>query len=383
MRTPRRIAAFAAFATTAAVLAAAGSAAAATPRHDVDFHFGHADSAVFVQSDNAAGNTVTAYDRAPNGTLTAQATYPTGGLGGQLAGSAVDFTASEGSLAYDAEHGLLFAVNAGSNTVSVFAVHGTHLELRQVIGSGGTFPVSIAVRDNLVYVLNALGGGSVQGFFVGFDRLFTLPGDNRPLGLSPTATPQFVNTPGEVGFSPSGRQLVVTTKANGNDIDVFGVDRFGGLSATPVVNSEPARVPFGFTFDPAGNLQVAEAGAPQAVETFSLAPNGTVTSLGAVLTGQPATCWITGYGPYLYASNAGGPSISTLSIAPSLTLLATTTTDAGTVDATVSPDGRDLYVQTGKSGIVDEFSIGAGGALTPIGSVTVPAAAGGEGIAAS
>ena len=33
--------------------------------------------------------------------------------------------------------------------------------------------------------------------------------------------------------------------------------------------------------------------------------------------------------------------------------------------------------------IADEFAVGAGGALTPIGSVTVPGGAGGEGIAAA
>ena len=41
-----------------------------------------------------------------------------------LSGSVVDHTASEGSLSYDRASGLLFAVNAGSNSVSVFRVSG-------------------------------------------------------------------------------------------------------------------------------------------------------------------------------------------------------------------------------------------------------------------
>jgi hypothetical protein len=40
-------------------------------------------------------------------------------------------------------------------------------------------------------------------------------------------------------------------------------------------------------------------------------------------------------------------------------------------------------VETGAKGIVDEFRVGSGGSLTEIGSVTVPGAAGAEGIAAS
>jgi hypothetical protein len=59
-----------------------------------------------------------------------------------------------------------------------------------------------------------------------------------------------------------------------------------------------------------------------------------------------------------------------------------TTTDAGTVDAAAPPHRHYLYVQTGAAGIVDEYRIGHSGALTQIGSVTVPGAVGGEGIAA-
>src|SRR4029079_7470669 len=92
-------------------------------RHDHDR--GHssrgADGVVFVQTDNPAGNAVVAYDRADDGTLPLAGTYPTGGNGGVLTGSVVDHLASQGSLVYDADHGLLFAVNAGSNTVSVFS----------------------------------------------------------------------------------------------------------------------------------------------------------------------------------------------------------------------------------------------------------------------
>ena len=44
--------------------------------------------------------------------------------------------------------------------------------------------MSVAVHDNLVYVLNAENGGSVQGFVNFFGHLFALPGSNRSLGLS-------------------------------------------------------------------------------------------------------------------------------------------------------------------------------------------------------
>jgi DNA-binding beta-propeller fold protein YncE len=215
---------------------AAPAASASTERHHPS---PGADNAVFVQTDNLKGNAVVAYSSARNGTLTLAAAYPTGGVGGQLTGSVVDHLASQGSLTYDRDHGLLYAVNAGSNTVSVFAVFGDHLALRQVIGSGGPFPVSVTVHGDLVYVLNALNGGSVYGYRVDGGQLSPIPGSLRVLGLNPSATPQFTNTPGQVAFTPDGSALIVTTKANGNDVDVFAVGQDGRLSSSPAVNSEP------------------------------------------------------------------------------------------------------------------------------------------------
>ena len=380
MRTAIRVAAAAAVA-GAAVATAASPAFASTSSPAGASPAGHA---VFVQTDNTAGNRVVAYDRAADGTLAPAGSYATGGRGGILAGSVVDHTASQGSLASDPRHGLLYAVNAGSDTISVFAVHGDRLALRQVLGSGGTFPVSVAVHGNLVYVLNALNGGSVQGYRVLGRFLVRIPGSHRALGLDPDATPQFTTTPGQVAFTPDGSQLVVTTKGNGNDIDVFGVGFGGLLSAKPTVNEQPGTVPFAISFDPFGHLVIAEAGT-NAVSTFQLSRGGTASLLHRTPTGQAASCWVTTAGSFLFASNAGTPSESgfTTSASGQLSLLGNTATDPGAVDAASAAGGRFLYVQTGGNGIVDEFSVAANGALTKIGAVTVPGAVGGEGIVAS
>jgi 6-phosphogluconolactonase (cycloisomerase 2 family) len=337
--------------------------------------------AVFVQTDNTSGNQIVSYERGFNGTLTQADVFNTGGLGGVLSGSEVDHLASQGSLAYDPANNLLYAVNAGSNTISVFAVYGDQLALRQVLSSGGTFPVSIAVSNGLVYVLNAEEGGSVDGFALQFGHLVPIPGSNRTLGLNPAATPQFTNTPGQVAFSPNGQQLIVTTKANGSDIDVFGVSGYGYLSTTPVVNSESGAVPFAVSFDQQGHLIVAEAAGFLA--SFALNTNGTVTQIDSVATEQTATCWVAANGSYFFASNAGSASFSAFQAGPggALTALGDTSTDAGTVDAAVSSDTRFLYVQTGAAGIVDEFALSSSGP-SRIGSVTVPGAIGGEGIVA-
>lgn len=340
---------------------------------------------VYVQTDNPAGNSVVVYRRSESGTLSAVRTYATGGLGGALDGSVVDHLASQGSLLYDRTEGLLYAVNAGSNTFSVFSVVGDRLALRQVVPSGGQFPVSLAARGNVVYVLNALGGGNVSGFRWGPWGLQPIPGSTRALGLTtPTDGTQFTHTPGQVGFSPGGSQLIVTTKAGGQSIDVFGVLPGGSLSASPTVNAEPGDVPFAFSFGASGTLVVANAGT-DSVTSFTLASDGNVTPISTQATGQMATCWITSARGAFFASNAASGSLSTISEQPSgqLALVATTGTDAGTVDAASSAGGQFLYVQTGAAGIVDEFRVGPGDALTKIGSVPVTGSAGGEGIAAS
>ncbi|HEX6445635.1 MAG TPA: hypothetical protein VF053_11140 [Streptosporangiales bacterium] len=338
---------------------------------------------VFVQNDNPSDNAVVVYDREPDGTLDQAGTYPTGGLGGVLGGSVIDHLASQGSLTYDRQHELLYAVNAGSDTLTVFAVHGDELRRLQVIGSGGEFPVSITVHGDVLYVLDARGGGSVQGFLRVGTRLVRVPVWHRALGLDASMTPEFTSTPGQVLFTPRGDELIVTTKNNGSRLDVFRVDRAGAPSRHPVVTPDPGRLPFAATFDAAGRLDVAEAGT-NTVATFTVGRDGSLTLSGREPTGQQATCWITSTGSAVFADNAASATVSSFMVgSQGLSARGTVGTDAGTADAAATADGRYLYVQAGAAGIVDEFAVGADGALTRIGSVTVPDAAGGEGIAAA
>lgn len=363
----------------AALLAAAPTAASA---HEPGWPEPGPSHLVLVQTAQADGNTVIAFERTPGGGLVERAAYPTGGDGGTLTGAVADQLASQGSLTYDARTGLLYAVNSGSNTITVFAVEGDRLVRRQVVASGGDFPVSVTARGGLVYVLNARGGGSVQGFVQARGRLTAVPAWHRDLGFDPAATPEFVSTPGEVAFTPDGHQLLVSTKADGNSVLVFGLGR-GGLSATPVVNTDVGAVPFGFVFDRAGNLVLTEAGAGT-VSTYRVRPDGTLRHLDTQLTGGQAVCWVTGANGTFYVSNTGSGSISsfTESGPGRLTPRGDVPTGAGPVDTAVSSDGGYLYVEAGVAAGVDVFRIGPHGSLTPTATVSVPGAAGGQGIVA-
>src|SRR5215218_11047469 len=84
--------------------------------------------AVFVQTNEPAGNRIVVYDRGNDGRLTPAGSYATGGLGAHAApGTESDTLASQGSLVYDRDQRVLIAVNAGSDTVSLFSVHGDML----------------------------------------------------------------------------------------------------------------------------------------------------------------------------------------------------------------------------------------------------------------
>ena len=114
--------AIAAFAASPAPVAAATGADGPPGRAAV--------GAVFVQTNDLAHNAVVAYDRAADGTLTKVGTYATGGAGAAEAGAVVDPLASQSSLTLDQRQGLLFVVNGGSNSITVFGMEGSRLVRR-------------------------------------------------------------------------------------------------------------------------------------------------------------------------------------------------------------------------------------------------------------
>jgi hypothetical protein len=151
---------------------------------------------LFVQTNNPAGNQILVHERAEDGSLTLAETVDTGGVGGRNDGASSDPLASQGSLVYDAHHGVLIAVNAGSNTVSVLGLDDYHLCLRQVLASGGTFPVSVAIHGDLLYVVNAHEAGAITGYQITDGQFCPIQDSTRSLELTPVTGPgQFLNTP--------------------------------------------------------------------------------------------------------------------------------------------------------------------------------------------
>jgi 6-phosphogluconolactonase len=162
--------------------------------------------AVYTLTNQSMGNSVIVFHRAADGTLTLAGSFPTGGTG---TGTGPDPLGSQGAVVLDESNSLLFAVSAGSNQVSAFAVDGDRLQLLNTIGSGGSRPISVAVHGSLVYVLNAGGSPNIAGFTIEpwTNKLVALQGSQCPLAGGTAANPA------EISFSLDGRVLMVTEKA--------------------------------------------------------------------------------------------------------------------------------------------------------------------------
>ena len=340
--------------------------------------------AVYAMTNQTTGNSIMAFNRAPSGALTLKGTYPTGGLG---FGSGNDPLGSQGSLILSNDGTYLFAVNAGSNTVSVMRVGRRGLTMVSMVSSGGTEPVSLTLYKNLLYVLNAGGTPNITGFALGPDgTLSQLPGSSRSLAGGDSAAPA------QVGFSPDGSFIVVTEKDT-NLIDTYRVMP-NGLTQGPYSNPSSGATPFGFTFARSNTLVVSEAGGgangTSAVSSYQIMPNGTlVTISGSVGDTQMGGCWAvsTNNGGLVYVSNSASNTLSayTVSQAGSLTLMNATAANTGSgtvpIDMTMSSSSLYLYALDDGTGQTSGFRLQPNGTLTSVaGASGLPS--GSQGIAA-
>ena len=115
-------------AASAGVLALGLGVVSIAPARARRHHVSSADhgprSALFVETDASAGNSVLSYRQSSDGTISYAGSYATGGLGATSAGATADPLASQDGLVL-ANHGAnLIATNPGSDTVTVFAVAG-------------------------------------------------------------------------------------------------------------------------------------------------------------------------------------------------------------------------------------------------------------------
>ncbi len=350
--------------------------------------------AVFAMTNAAEGNAVVRYIRLKNGNLLRlRGNVSTHGLG-----IGVD-TDTQGPLRLSADNRFLYAVNPGSDNISVFQVFGVFLRLIQVIDAGDQ-PLSLTLNNNFLYSMDgSVAGNGIRGFrIMPNGTLQTLPDSFRMLS-SPIAVP------GEVKFSPDGRTILVTQKTTNtlfpgteNAIDAFTIDSNGYASEKPIRNASFGLRPFSLDFRSDGKLIVVESfnASPNlsAASSYSVnTANGTITPIsGSVGNAQTDICWVTisNDGQYAYTANFGSGTISSYRIASdgSLTLVqgiaASTGAMSQPVDLVFSRDGRFIYQLLRGTGAVASFRVVGDGTLIPLGLTTggLPVANGASGLAA-
>jgi 6-phosphogluconolactonase len=316
---------------------------------------------------NQVNNEVAAFRRTAKGMLTFAGMFPTGGAGDpvpQGTDPATDPLASQGALIIGPGNRFLFAVNAGSNQISVMKIKKNGLTMVDIVDSGGVRPISLALHDDLLYVLNEGGTPNIAGFDVGENGTLTpLAGSTQPLIGGVAADPA------QIGFSSDGSLLVVTEKA-GNRINTYTIDD-DGLPSAPINNPSNGMTPFGFAFNNAGTLVVSEAfgGAPNASAASSYsAPDTGILSVvsGSVPNSHTAACWVVipNNGKFAFVSNTGSGTISSYRIGSEVEWLALVDSIAGDtgmgsapIDMTLSNNSRYLFVHAAGSQSVVSFRV--------------------------
>lgn len=350
--------------------------------------------AVFTET-NSTPNYVLAFNRDENGTLSPAGQFATGGIGRQPnppSGFPTLDSAGSVELSGDGDNrSCLFAVNAGSNTVSSFRVRHDGLVLADQQPTNGSRPISVTSTSRgegrqLLYVLNSdAGSASIQGYYVsGSCELTQIPGSSRP-----TSSPDSV--PAQIRFDRRGRVLAVSERF-ANDIDIFPVDR-KGVAGPPVVNPSAQPTPYGLDWNNQDLLSVSNENIPvlpgSTVTTYALGDDGTLTPL-ATAPSPGAACWnvFTNNGKFLYVTKPVnqtplglGPDVDAFRVSRdgTLTLIDSQPTNHNALDDALSHDSRFLYVLSdallppAPTSAINEYAIDpASGAITSIGSVELP-----------
>ena len=354
---------------------------------------------------NSIDNEVLVYEIAENGELSLTHGYLTQGEGSGTArpggpGEGADALSAQDPLILSDDDQFLFAVNAGNNTVTSFRVydHGARLEVADVVASGGVFPVSVSVHDNILYVVNEgangnidfrddIAGdepGSIQGYRVNKQgKLIPIPGSNVALDYALTNR-------GTIDFSPDGQVLAIT-EIRADQVAHFLIDE-AGKPEGPYVYELPGDRPlgpFGAQFDNNGFFHASvvneigpiESPSPSGeVVTFRFDGEGGTYIVGRVPTNGSAACWFepTSDFRYGYVTNTITDDISGYKIGDDGSLTALTdnsivaSTGTRTVPLEITSIPGFLFVLAPGPGAIDMggelqvFKILDGGLLTRV-----------------
>ncbi|KAI0694629.1 hypothetical protein BC835DRAFT_1485497 [Cytidiella melzeri] len=271
-----------------------------------------AGAAYFITNE-PTGNFVVTAALKDDGTLTFDKAISTRGLGqhGLTDPVGPDPLFSQGVIKASAASKVLATVNAGSNTVSLFAINETNPTDIKIIGqpasTEGEFPLSLAFNKNgtQACVLNGGAVNNVNCYNVDLELgLIPISNTLRAIGINQT-TPATgpAGSASHVIFSEDGTKLIASIKGVPPTPGFFAVwDVASDGTLSPEFNKvEPPTgglLPFGMTVIPGMNaVLAADAGVGfDVIDLSSVQPNsnstGSSKDVAVAVGGQKAVCWV-------------------------------------------------------------------------------------------
>jgi hypothetical protein len=371
--------------------------------------FGETTNYVYVETNLNPANSIRAFQRGASGQLREipGSPFATGGAGSGYNGVAVGPDDSDQEIVAAPDRSLLFAINAGSDSISVFRIAGDG-SLAPVTGSpfpsGGNDPVSLDIAGNVLFVANKSGDPNRPTTILpNYTALIIGEGGNLRVADEKTNdTSQPFDSTISVASGSSvnqvhavtGTDIVFGTDFLGNLIEHFRSDWIGGLHQLPPLalptslftDTVTPRIPQGIWTHP--TLPYLYVGVPlvNKLAIYRYNSAGNLTFIRAVPNQGSTICWL--------RTNRGGTRLYSTETASNSVGVYDTTDPENPVEIqelylsglgnafqlSLSPDGSYLYVLSprgassipeGQGNVLHTLSIGEDGKLTE----TLPAIA--------
>jgi hypothetical protein len=318
--------------------------------------------AVYTMTNGAVMNEILVYQMDSTGQLKWVRTVDTKGVG--LNTTAGDPLASQGALSVHSNY--LFAVNPGSNSLSMFSINpsdATELTFLSVQPTFGSFPISVTVNSKYACVLTGGSMSAIRCYTYGPSGLSIVPSFDRDLSPHISQRVPPVVRRGrlsQIQFAGDDRALIISVKSHNKTINGFLLfypltEDFSQLASTPIRQTPPHAIdPFSMTLVQSNGLLITDPGARGVLTLTYSSIDGSISSNTFTPVDEKtagALCWST-YSPATgnyYVIGAGPAAIVEFDVDMTHTKIVRyypLPKQTGALDATiVSLDGIDhLYV---------------------------------------
>ncbi len=361
------------------------------------------NSYVYVETNTKPVNAIRAFNRNPvSGQLTELPGSPflTGGAGSGYSGIAAGPDDSDQEIVQSADHTLLFAINAGSDSIAVLRV-GSNGALTPIagspFGSGGSDPVSLDIAGNLLFVANKAGDPARPTTELPNYTTLRIQSNGSlvPSGDVTNSSSSLLNStisvatgspPEQIHVIP-GTGIVYGDDFLGNLIQRFVFASDGGLHQFPPLalpaslfaDTTTPRVPQGFWHHPTQPLLYVGVPLSNKLLVYQRDGLGGLTFLRAVANQGQGICWIRSNqaGTRLYTSDTITNSIGVYDLSDPenpVQIQELTLVGPGTAfQISLSADEKSLYVLSprtsdttplGQGNLLHSLTVGANGTLS-------------------